>query len=403
MKICKTQIRNIIAESIWIIAIALYTAIVYIKNSLLSADIVISNAQLHKLAVLGVMLLVIVEILEFKFDKSYLLRSIVAGAVLGVLFLILFRWAGTSTVQKYYAQVFFYVFAARNIEWKHTGLVVGLELLLLLLITFFLANDGRIPNFVFVQSFSETRVRQSLGFYYCLQFTAVLLNAIFLILSARENKIHIVTLIIFMAASILVYEITDARIGFTGIGIAIIATLILKYFPEIIEKFRWLFCLLAVSPFLYLILSVIMAEIFDPDVAWMRAVDVKLESRLSLNYKGMANYGVSLFGQSVRWQGAGADSSGYTALDVSSYNWVDNVYIKELIDHGVVYEVIIISLITITMIQCVRERRYLNVLLIAILYGIGLLDDNLRIYCFNSMILMIGVTFMKWRRIRATE
>lgn len=402
MKICKTQIRNIIAESIWIIAIALYTAIVYIKNSLLSADIVISNAQLHKLAVLGVILLVIVEILEFKFDKSYLLRSIVAGAVLGVLFLILFRWAGTSTVQKYYAQVFFYVFAARNIEWKHTGLVVGLELLLLLLITFFLANDGRIPNFVFIQ-FSGTRVRQSLGFYYCLQFTAVLLNAIFLILSARENKIHIVTLIIFMAASILVYEITDARIGFTGIGMAIIATLIFKFFPEIIEKFRWLFCLLSVSPFLYLILSVIMAEIFDPNVAWMRAVDEKLESRLSLGHEGVANYGVSLFGQSVSWQGAGADSSGYTALDVSSYNWVDNVYIKELIDHGVVYEVTIIFLITITLIQCLRERRYLDVLLIAILYGIGLLDDSLRIYCYNSMILMIGVTFMKWHRIRATE
>ncbi len=394
MRFCKNNARFKMAELIWMVAIFLYTTIVFIKNSLLSTTIVISNAQLHKLAVLGVVLLLASEILEFKLDKSYLFKSVVIGVLLGVLFLISFRWSGTSTLQKYYAQVFCYIFVARNIEWKHTSLVVGLELLLLLMVVFLLTNSGRLPNFVFIQS-GGTRVRQSLGFSYCLQFTACLLNAVLLILSARGRKIHIISLAILMVGSILVYEMTDARIGFAGICIAIVITLVYKFFPMIERKMRWLFWILTISPFVYLLLSVIVTKLYNPDVAWMVAINGKLESRLSLSQEGLINFGVSLFGQNVNWQGSGADFNGYTAINIGTYNWIDNVYIKELIDHGIVYVMIYLFLLTIALICCARKGQYLNILLMALLYGIGLIDDNLRIYCYNSMILMIGTEFMK--------
>ena len=394
MRTGKYHIRYKVAELIWMAAILLYSGIVFLRNTLLSSIVAISDPQLHRLAVLGVILLLIAEILEFRLDRTYLLKSIVIGILLGFLFLILFRWAETSTMQKYYAQVFCYIFVARNFKWKHTGLAIGIEFLSLLLVLFILTNVGRLPNFVFVQS-GGARVRQALGFFYCLQFTACLLNTILLILSSRGRNIHIISLVILMAASLLVYEMTDARIGFAGIGIAIIGALIYKLFPGIIEKIKWLFWVLSLSPCLYLIISVIAAKLYNPEIAWMSAANSKLEHRLEMSHGGLSNYGVSLFGQVVNWQGSGTNSSGYTALDTSTYNWVDNVYVKELIDHGIVFEILLIVILTATLIQCMRVEQYLDVFLISLLYGVGMLDDNLRIYCYNSMVLMIGVMLMQ--------
>ncbi|MDD6790452.1 MAG: hypothetical protein PUE04_10150 [Lachnospira sp.] len=397
MKSSNFQIRKRISELLWTVAILLYGAIAFIRNTLLINIINVSDVRLHHLAVLGVILLLIKEILEFRFEKEYILKSLILGVFLGVVFLVSFLWAGDSTLQKYAAQVLCYVFAARNISWKHTGTIVGCEFLLLLLMLFLLSNAGRLPNFVFIQS-GGSRVRESIGFSYCLQFMACFLNAVLLLLSARENKIHIVTLALLLTADIVVYSLTDARIGFTGIGIAVIAALINKLFPQLFGKIRPLFWVLAFSPIIYMVLSVIFAELYNPDVAWMNALDEKLESRLALSHLGLKKYGLSLFGQYVDWHGAGATSNGYTVLDTSTYNWVDNVYIKELIDHGIIYEMFLLVLLTIALIQCMCEERYLCILLIALLYGVGLIDDNLRLYCYNSMILFIGVMFMRINR-----
>ena len=377
------------ANILWLAAILLYTAVFLVEMSLLSTVITISYVRLHQLAVIGVTLLLIKEILQFKLNKSYILKSLFLGIIFGILFLISFRAAGTDTLLKYYAQAFCYAFSARNVNWKTTGIAIGFELLFILSCLFFLSVSGFLPNFVFIQ-WNGDRIRQSLGFSYCLKFTTCLLNAVILILCARQKQVHFLFLAVTLIITGLLYRMTDARISCIGISLVCLITVINKLYPLLFKKLKIFFWILVFLPMLYLISSTLIAIYYSPDIKWMNALDQLLETRLSLSHKAFINYKPQLFGQNVIWQGSGATSSGYTALNISNYNWVDNFYIKEMIDHGLIYIMVLILFITIALIFCLLEEQYLSIMFIAILYGIGLIDDQIRLYCYNGILLYLG-------------
>ena len=391
----KNSLRFYLAQVIWIIAILLYTAVILIENSLFITLVVISYSQLHQLAVFGVILLLIKELLQFKFDEKYIIKSLLLGIVFGILFLISFKAVDTDTLSKYSAQAFCYAFSARNTNWKHTGIIIGCELLIMLSCLFGLTVSGILPNYVFIQSGGD-RIRQSLGFNYCLQYMACLLNAILLIISARQKKVHLISLLLLLVFSGLVYRMTDARVAFLGICIVIFAAVVNKIYPTVFGKIKILFGILTVSPIIYLITSIFMAIYYDPEINWMQKLNSILEERLALSHKAYINYPPQLFGQYVSWQGAGAGYNGYTSLDSNNYNWVDNFYVKEMIDHGIIYVVLLVAFITVALICCFIKHEYLSILLFALLYGIGLIDDNLRLYCYNGLTLYAGYILMNF-------
>lgn len=385
------------ANILWFAAIMLYTAVFLIELSLLSTVITISYVRLHQLAVVGVTLLLIKEIFQFKLDKNYIIRSLILGIIFGILFLISFRAAGTDTLNKYFAQAFCYAFSARNVNWKTTGIAIGSELLFILACLFFLSVSGVLPNFVFIQS-NGTRIRQSLGFPYCLKFLTCLFNAILLILSARQKQINFVSLAAMLIITGLLYRMTDARIHCLGISLVCFGAVINKLYPLLFKKLKIFFWILVFSPMLYLVSSTLMTIYYNPNIKWMKVVNQLLESRLSLSHNAFFKYKPQLFGQHVLWQGSGATFDGYTALNLSNYNWVDNFYIKEMIDHGLIYVLVLILFITIALIYCMREEQYFSILLVAVLYGVGLIDDQLRLYCYNGLLLYLGNVIMHYSK-----
>ena len=385
--------RHKTAELIWLISIVLYTFTIFTKDSLIATAFLIPDRIIHGFVLMGCFLLLVTEILEFRKEKEYLIKSLVLLIFLVLLFLLSERLIGVGD-----AMAFGYVFSARNFKWDLTGLAAGISIILMLLILFILSTKGIIPDIVYSRNLPDMiRFRHSMGFAFCLQYSVCFLNAIILVMSARQNKLSYVTLFIIASASIAVFSLADARLGYGAAVAAVMGALVNKLFPGFFDKIRGFFYFLALTPVLYFIFSIVMAKRFDPSVPWMSRLNTMLESRISLAQAGLSNYGVGLFGKKVAWYGAGPDQGTFMAQSSGQYNWVDNLYIKDMIDFGIIYVIILLILITITMIQCVRNKQYLNVFFIALIYGMGLIDDNIRLFCYNSMILLIGISFMKQR------
>lgn len=385
--------RHKAAELIWLISILLYTLTIFIKDSLIATTFLIPDRMIHGFILAGLFLLFVTEILEFRKERQYLIKSLTLLLLLVILFLLSERLIGVGD-----AMAFGYVFSARNFEWERTGLAVSILIIVMLIILFILSARGIIPDIVYSRTLPDrVRLRHSMGFAFCLQYSICFLNAIILLMSARNNKICYVTLSFLALAAIAVFSLADARLGYGASVAAIMGALVNKLFPGFAEKIKGFFWFLAFTPILYFVFSVVLAKKFDNTIPWMARLDAKLECRISLASAGLSNYGVSLFGKKVAWYGAGPDQGTFMAQSSGQYNWVDNLYIKDMIDFGIIYVIILLILITLAMIKCVRNKQYLNVFFIALIYGMGLIDDNIRLFCYNSMILLIGISFMKQR------
>ena len=107
-----------------------------------------------------------------------------------------------------------------------------------------------------------------------------------------------------------------------------------------------------------------------------------------MGYLSLSKYGFGIFGKMIPWIGNGLDSSGKTIS--GTYLWVDCLYIKILQNYGIIFLMILITILTIVMYKiCKAEDFYLLVILTVI--ALHCITDDLSLYMwYNTFSVVIG-------------
>lgn len=316
----------------------------------------------------------------FPFLKSHIFLLII-----GVVSLL------TWYFSKNFVPVLLMIFAigSKNVKKQKINKIFALTYLVGLAITILLMTYKFIPQNVIYRS--AVVVRYSLGMIYPLETQTTFFFVAFYLLIQKRGLSLINKYFIFNYFNILFFYFTGARTSFLLFIFFSTFYLIYIRFKEFFVKHIKLISglmLLAVG----LIAIVYFAAMIDyPASQWSNFLDKLTSNRINYAKQALALHPVNLFGQTIEWIGLGGKTIKEIDAIGSSYNFVDCSYIKDLLDNGIAFYLIIVgfyiytiykswnkpntfwffTVIIIVLIMCFMEARLIQIALNPVLFYIS--------------------------------
>ncbi len=327
-----------------------------------------------------VAMLVGYELLDFHYTRREWIWAGIAVFMFAISFLV-----ASGALQRSISCIFVFVFCARKISFDR---IARFTLIWTGILTSFVVISGYfgfVDNYVVIQS---DRVREYMGFRYALFPSAHLLNITSLWIWLHRKKVPLTGAAILAALNVWVYLKTDSRFSFVfSIGL-LLAAILLRFFPKILDKLKFLRWAMAGSFLICAAVSTLLTAFYNPQIQWMKDLNRMLSSRLALGHEAFMNHGIPLLGQTVDWVGNGLSSTGQKP--VGAYDYVDCLYVNNLINFGPLF--VIVGLILVTLAMVVACRRHMDLLLIVMSsVAVHLMLDDLSLYLYyNTFWILLG-------------
>ena len=215
---------------------------------------------------------------------------------------------------------------ASNVYWKDMAYVYVCIGLITLSLAFICVNNGMAADFIYT---IDKGGRHSYGIVYPTDFAAHCLFIMMAYVYLRNEKLKFFEISIMFVVSVVVYKKTYARNDFVCMLLLCLLLLIVL----ILRKFNYNICdfrILRVIAFLFTFLSVfctLFIILYNNDSAFFVKLNSVLSNRLSLSYRAMDEYGITLFGTFIQ---ENSTILGY-------YFFVDCSYIRIAIKYGCVF------------------------------------------------------------------
>ena len=286
-------------------------------------------------------------------------------------FTVLAHTISKSNIQRLVGWMFLLTFCARRIPFPKIAdfsLKVSCITVAVIVLSGYL---GIIDNVVVLKS---GRVREYLGFRYALYPSGFLLNMTALYVYLRKEKITVVGALIWGALNWYVFYMTDSRISFLLAELLLVAALLMRWLPKIVEKVQVLWAALATTFALSAVVSVVMTILYDSRIPWMRRLNSMLEGRLNLGKRSLIANGVGWFGKVIAWVGNGLDVNGN--ITKKDYTYVDCLYVKILQRYGIVFTLLLLVFLTWAMFRLWKRKEY-HILMISASVAVHCLLDDL--------------------------
>lgn len=279
--------------------------------------------------------------------------------------------------------------SSRHAKFDKIAKITVIIEVFVLSLTIVLAKIGIIENYINY----EYRVREYLGFLYALFPSMILFNITCLVIYLnREKNIKkiIYKVILLFVANVFVYKLTNSRLSFACSIFLLICFCLFKTIPNLLEKIsNWkIYKVLSSYSFIICcILSILIMLVYNPEVTWMNKLSEILGNRIYLMRTSFDRYGFKLFGiKDIAWVGSGLNK--YGKLNLGEYLYVDNLYINILQKFGLFFLIVMLILITVTLLKCHDEKKYL-IIFILFLISLRCLIDDLQLHLYYNTFLFI--------------
>ena len=340
-----------------------------------------------------VAILLLQELQYVRDSRKELVGCVIAVILFGIPFLV-----AEGALQRSVSCIFLFAFCARRIPFRKIARFTLVFTGILVLYVIFSSYIGIIENYTAVQ---KNRVREYLGFRYALFPSAHLLNLISLWIYLNKKRIPIPGALAWGAAAWWLYLKTDSRLSFTISLCLLLAAVVLRFAPRILDRLRLLRGLMVGSFLICGGLSVYLTVIYDKTVPWMAKLNSMLSDRLSLGQNSLKKYGVRPFGQTLEWVGNGLDAFGQPS--VGTYDYVDCLYVKILQNYGPFFVLVFLVLLTVALIRCNKRRDYHLLIIMTTVAGHCMLDDLSMYLYYNTFWIAMGALLLNPASLYPTE
>ena len=365
----------------WLVycGVSLYIVVSILTTTFFSRYI--PGSLYHLASILSISLIFLHNILTIKKGIGAL------GAIftLGIMSLLIYTSIG-------YFQTYIYsltiIFLLRDFDFNKLVRVVLPVVVVILAFVILSSKIGIVPDYVEI---SATRTRHYLGFRYSLYPSTVMLNIVGLYIYIKQENITYKSLLLLLVSVLWIYLQTNSRL--TALSSIVLLTLgiLLKRFPKLLTRIRYLLIFLIPSYIFAAVASYIVAGKYTSAGSGLRAVDNFLGGRIYLASKSLYIYGFSWLGKNIQWAGNGLNADGQRST--MSYLYVDNMYIQVLQKYGLLYLIIFVTLLTITLYILYRKKQYLLFLILSILAVYAMIDDLTFNLYYNFFLVLLSLPF----------
>ena len=247
-----------------------------------------------------------------------------------------------------------------------------------------------IPDYKY---FSGTSIRHSLGFYYPTFPSTILFFIVLMRLFIKKGKIGIFETLIYIVAILIMYKYTLSKTGLILSVAVVIFSLIckilnlLKIDIESVMRSNVITVIIYILPIIILLFSIGTAVSYNSNSKFMVSLNKVLNNRLEVAHKTINNEGISLFGKNITWIGNGG--RWYEDIPEGEYNFVDNAYLKMMLDCGIIYLIVFMLIIIKNQRKLIEKKEYISLFIIFIILLWGISEPNILDLEKNVFLIMI--------------
>ena len=278
------------------------------------------------------------------------------------------------------------VFSARDIDFRKLLGTFSVATFLVLCLTIYASQKGMIAN-MFMNA--DGGYRFSLGFNYVSFASQRLFFALCTYLMFRGKRISYPELLVFLLATIYLYQQTSTSSPFY------LSILILTYALFSIKIFKKEFIIgnfwsKALAQYGFIVaLAVILYFCFYSSGNLFHLVDQFTHNRLRLSVDGFRNFGVSWLGQPIS----------FTTLDMfgnftSNYNYIDSSFVQLLVIDGLIVSAFMLFALTKVMKYFISIQKDIVLACLGIMIIHGMFDPQMLVLRYSPLILFISRLFI---------
>lgn len=365
----------------WLVyfGVSLYIVVSILTTTFFSKYI--PGSFVHLISILSIFLISLHNIIVRKKDFS------VFGAAftLGIMSLLIYFSRGSFSS---YIFSLIIIFLLKDFEFDKLVKFVLPVIISVFVFIILSSKLGVIQDYIEI---SATRIRHYLGFRYSLFSSTIMLNIVALYVYSKKEQVTYKSLLVLTLAVLWIFLQTNSRLAALSSMAFILLAILLKRFPKLLTRIRYLLVFLIPSYIFAAVASYVVAGKYTSAGSGLRAVDNFLGGRIYLASKSLYNYGFSWLGKNIQWVGNGLNADGQRST--MSYLYVDNMYIQVLQKYGLLYLIIFVTLLTITLFILYRKKQYLLFLILSILAVYAMIDDLTFNLYYNFFLVLLSLPF----------
>lgn len=317
-------------------------------------------------------------VLRFVVCPEFSVRSV------GKLFvLILFVFSAYSCGKLAFAVSLVLVFSVADISYEKLLRCTLLVQAIWFAVTVVCSQAGIIEDYIWNVG---VRDRHGLGFTHCLLGSHFVLF-MSLICVALVKKMKLWLAVFIFGANYLMYIHTDARTTMLLSLFLIVAGFAAGLFEKFVKKPAvWAAVLSFFVPFVFFAISLLGAKSFNYQSDVMMQLNRLFNNRLDLMNRAWNEYGITLFGQKIKWVGESALKNN-SAL---TYNYVDNAYMQAFFTYGLIFIILLCIGWGLVMYRLMRRGQYVMTVLILVVLIHGLINPQMIELVYNPFFLLVG-------------
>lgn len=270
-------------------------------------------------------------------------------------------------------------------KWTLNDYYRAQKWILLLVIT--LASFGIIENALY----DKERMRFGLGFDSSSTSAVILFHIMIIYGCLKRKPWNKTNLYLFILSSVLIFIATNSRFIF-GMSMVylIISYFLLKKIDFKLISTSWMRRFIVALPFILAVLSFLIFISYNSNNTIWQSLDRIFSERFSLTHDAIFKYGLTLFGRPIVWSG-----NNYFNLPVA-YNYVDNSYIKYLLEFGLLWFLFYLLLFGFGLYRIIKTKNASYFLSLIVLLILGCIESFLFTNVFNPFMIYGYIQLNSW-------
>lgn len=314
---------------------------------------------------------------KFIWHNTYTKKEIIWAGVI----LFAFLMPALLTDYRFLWYTGFLIVGAKDIDFDKilkVYLVIGITIMVA---AFGASQYGFIEDLEYiVERGGEVHIRHAYGIIYPTDFAA---HIFYMILSAvvyMRDRLSVWGRVwLSLLAAGFVYLVANAQTSMIClVGFAMLCVfdrVFHKYMSNIGKLFQW-------APLVFAGGFIGVAYTYKPEVKWMVNLNAILSMRLDISNKATKDYGITLFGQNVKEIG-----NGYSTEYRPDYFFIDDVYIRILLEYGLVLLIVTLLLLVFVSHRSRNEKRNIIAICIFIIAVHSIMEHHLLEIAYNPFVL----------------
>lgn len=247
----------------------------------------------------------------------------------------------------------------------------------ILLLVVVMAALGVIENALY----DKERMRFGLGFDSSSTSAVLLFHILVFYECIRSRKWTNSEVYLYVLSIVLIYIATNSRFIFIMSLLYLAAIWIRPHIKKEYWTNQWTKWILTVVPFAILAGSLLLFAIYDSHNTIWQSLNGLFSDRFKYGHEALFKYGFTVFGQPIVWSG-----NNYFNLPVA-YNYVDNSYVKFILEFGVVFALIYLGFISFGLWNFLKKGSYRKIIALMFLVIMGTVESFLFMLVFNPFLI----------------